>query len=139
MSRVSIAQRDRVRLRARNLCEYCRSQMSLTGHDFTVDHITPEAQGGTSNLDNLCLCCFWCNNFKKSQTHFLDPRTNTRVRLFHPRLDVWPEHFRWSSTTTRIIGRTAIGRATVIALRLNRPTLVHARRLWARHGLHPPR
>ncbi|MDQ3812918.1 MAG: hypothetical protein M3347_03095 [Armatimonadota bacterium] len=71
-------------------------------------------------------------------SYFFDPRTNALVRLFNPRLDVWHEHFRWSPTATLIIGRAAIGRATVIALRLNRPTLVRARRLWARHGLHPP-
>ncbi len=138
MSRVSPAQRSRVRRRARNLCEYCRSDMNLTGHDFTIDHITPESEGGTNDFDNLCLSCFWCNNFKKSNTHFLDPRTNALVPLFNPRFDVWQKHFRWSPTTTRIIGRTAAGRATVIALRLNRPTLVRARRIWAHHGLHPP-
>ena len=139
MSRVSAALREQVRRRARNLCEYCRSDANLTGHDFTIDHITPEASGGTNEPDNLCLCCFWCNNFKKSSTHFPDPLTKASVRLFNPRLDAWHEHFRWSPTATRVIGRTATGRATVIALRLNRPTLVRARRLWARHGLHPPR
>lgn len=138
MSRVSVVQRERVRRRARNLCEYCRSQTNLTGHDFTVDHIEPEAKGGTSHLDNLCLCCFWCNTLKKSQTHFSDPRTLARVPIFNPRLDAWNEHFRWSPTATLIIGRTAVGRATVAALRLNRRTLVRARRIWARHGLHPP-
>ncbi len=138
MSRVSVVQRERVRRRARNLCEYCHSQTNLTGHDFTIDHIRPEADGGTSHLDNLCLCCFWCNNLKKSQTHFSDPRTLTLVPFFNPRLDAWNEHFRWSPTATLIIGRTAIGRATVAALRLNRPTLILARRIWTRHGLHPP-
>jgi len=138
VSRVSVAQRNRVRLRARDLCEYCRTNSDYAGHDFTVDHITPESEGGTSRLDNLCLCCFWCNNFKKSQTHFLDPHTNALVPLFNPRVDTWQEHFRWSPTKTRITGRTAIGRATVIALRLNRPILVRARRVWGRHGLHPP-
>ena len=139
MSRVSAALRRRVRLRARNLCEYCRSNADYTGHDFTIDHITPAAAAGTSDFDNLCLCCFWCNNFKQARTEQQDPRTGHRVRLFNPRLDIWQEHFRWSLTMTRILGRTAIGRATVRALRLNRPTLIRARRIWARHGLHPPR
>lgn len=138
MSRVSLALRERVRRRAGNFCEYCRSDANLTGHDFTIDHVTPESEGGTNDFENLCLCCFWCNNFKKSNTHFSDPLTNMLVRLFNPRLDVWQEHFRWSPTKTLIIGRTATGRATVIALRLSRPTLVRARRLWARCGLHPP-
>lgn len=112
--------------------------MSLTGHDFTIDHITPEAEGGSNDFSNLCLCCFWCNNFKRDHLQLFDVFTRQNARLFNPRLDNWEEHLRWSLTQTRIIGRTAIGRVTVIALRLNRPTLVRARLLWVRHGLHPP-
>lgn len=138
MSRVSPIKREIVRRRAQNLCEYCLSQMSLTGQDFTIDHIIPESEGGTNNLDNLCLCCFWCNNFKKSQTKQTDLLTNKSVRLFNPRFDLWREHFRWSPTKTRVIGRTPVGRVTATALRLNRETLVLARRIWVRHGLHPP-
>ena len=136
MSRASFALRERVRVRARNLCEYCHSQMNLTGHDFTIDHITPTAEGGSDHFANLCLCCFWCNNFKQSRTSCQDPRTGLSVRLFNPRSDIWAEHFRWSPTSTRLIGRTTVGRVTVIALHLNRPTLARARRIWARHGLH---
>jgi hypothetical protein len=138
MSRIATGLRERVRLRARNLCEYCRSQINLTGQDFTIDHIIPESAGGYNDVANLCLCCFWCNNFKHARLHLLDARTGNIVRLFNPRQDIWEEHFRWSPTQTRIIGRTAIGRVTVIALRLNRPTLVRALLLWVRHGLHPP-
>ena len=138
MTLVALALRQRVRLQARNFCEYCRSHSDLTGHDFTVDHITPLAAGGTDDFANLSLCCFWCNSFKNSQTHGVDGRQQARVQLFNPRLDTWTEHFRWSPTATRIVGRTAVGRATVLALRLNRPTLVRARHLWARYGLHPP-
>lgn len=138
MKRIPLALRERVRLRARNLCEYCRSQVNLTGHDFTVDHITPEAKGGTSDFANLCWCCFWCNNFKHAQLESHDARTARTVRLFNPREDIWDEHFRWSATQTRIVGRTAIGRVTVLALQLNRPTLVRARQLWVQYGLHPP-
>lgn len=138
MSRVSLVLRERMRLRARNLCEYCLSQMNLTGHDFTIDHITPETEGGSDDFANLCLCCFWCNTFKQAVTIRTDPRTNLLTRLFNPRQDLWQEHFRWSPTRTRIIGRTAAGRVTVDALRLNRPTLVTTRRIWVRHGLHPP-
>jgi len=130
--------RQEVRRRARELCEYCRSSAELTGHDFTVDHIVPEGRGGSGLSENLCWCCFWCNSFKQARTHALDARTGRRVSLFHPRRDSWPDHFRWSHDSTRIVGRTAIGRATVEALRLNRPALVVARRVWVRHDLHPP-
>ena len=39
---------------------------------------------------------------------------------------------------TQIIGLTAIGRATVVALRLNNEEIVGARWLWAQAGWHPP-
>ena len=37
-----------------------------------------------------------------------------------------------------IVGITAVGRATVQALKLNRSTLVAARRRWVEVGWHPP-
>jgi hypothetical protein len=112
--------------------------MDYTGHEFTVDHINPTSRGGTDDFDNLCFCCFWCNAYKQAHTEARDPRTGRRVPLFNPRTDRWDDHFRWSPTFARVIGRTAIGRATVAALRLNRPSLMRARQLWARYGLHPP-
>jgi hypothetical protein len=138
MSHVSSELRRRVRLRAQNLCEYCRTLMDFTGHEFTIDHIIPEAKGGLSDFANLCFCCFWCNNFKQARTHVRDLRTGRLVPLFNPRADQWDDHFRWSPTFTRVIGRTPVGRATVEALRLNRQSLVSARRIWVKHGLHPP-
>jgi len=46
-------------------------------------------------------------------------------------------HFAWSEDATRIIGLTPTGRATVEALQINRPQMVHLRRLWLRMGKHP--
>jgi 5-methylcytosine-specific restriction endonuclease McrA len=57
MSRIPALMRRIVRKRARNLCEYCRSVMDYTGHEFTVDHIIPESKGGLSDFDNLCFSC----------------------------------------------------------------------------------
>ena len=138
MSRASKGLRRRVEQRAHGLCEYCRSCSEFTGHDFTIDHIRPESAGGTSAFDNLCWSCFWCNNFKQARTQARDSRSGRVVGFFNPRTQVWTEHFRWSRALIRIIGRTPEGRATVIALRLNRPVLVRARKVWVRHGLHPP-
>ena len=50
----------------------------------------------------------------------------------------WGEHFAWTAAGDYIIGQTAIGRATVAALKLNRPLMVRARRLWVRIRVHPP-
>jgi len=49
-----------------------------------------------------------------------------------------PEHFRWDEGGRLIRGRTAIGRATEAALRLNRAELVEARGFWIEAGWHPP-
>jgi hypothetical protein len=132
MSRVSPALRRRVRARAQGLCEYCRCAAELTGHDFTVDHIVPESRRGGSRFGNLCWCCFWCNTFKQARTVSVDPHSGKTFPLFNPRVDNWQDHFRWSHDSTRIIGRTPVGRATLKALRLNRPALTKARRIWVR-------
>jgi 5-methylcytosine-specific restriction endonuclease McrA len=138
MNKISRALRGRVRRRARGFCEYCRSCAELTGHEFMLDHVVPEARGGTSQFSNLCWSCFWCNVYNQARIAAPDPRTGHSAALFNPRADSWDHHFRWSSDATRIIGRTAVGRATVKALRLNRPMLIAARRVWVRHDLHPP-
>ncbi len=49
------------------------------------------------------------------------------ARLFHPRLDFWPEHFRWAGAT--ILGLTDIGLATISVLRLNQPNAIAVREL----------
>jgi hypothetical protein len=41
-------------------------------------------------------------------------------------------HFAWSNDRQRILGITPSGRATVEALRMNRPQLVNLRRIWAK-------
>lgn len=44
----------------------------------------------------------------------------------------------WENSGTRIAGLTNIGRATVIALRLNNENIVEARTFWVQVGWHPP-
>src|SRR5687768_1653760 len=109
MSRLPLPLRGVVQERARGLCEYCHSQSDVTGHEFTVDHILPTAHGGTDEIDNLCFACSGCNTYKQVRVEATDPRTVRVVPLFNPRRDQWDEHFRWSPTSTRIVGRTAIG------------------------------
>jgi len=41
------------------------------------------------------------------------------VSLFNPRNQEWKEHFTWNQEGTEIMGITACGRATIVALRLN--------------------
>ena len=130
--------RREVERRARGLCEYCRLQQSLCPEPFEMDHILPRAVDGPTILENLCLACPLCNSAKQSKLLATDPVSGRRVRLFNPRLQNWAQHFRWSSDTSLIIGKTPVGRATIVALRMNRLRVVHIRLLWASMGLHPP-
>jgi hypothetical protein len=60
------------------------------------------------------------------------------VRLFNPRHQTWQDHFAWIDSGTRIVGKTTVGRVTVTALQLNRPSLVQSRKIWVEAGWHPP-
>ena len=70
-------------------------------------------------MDNLALCCGRCNRYKGPNLSSIDPVTNQMVFLFNPRTDVWSEHFGWEGA--RVVGVTAVGRATVALLNMNHP------------------
>jgi hypothetical protein len=102
--------------------------MKPTGYRFHIDHIIPRRLGGSDDLSNLALACQPCNAAKHMKVSAKDPRTGKGCRLFNPRVHQWSEHFRWSQDRTKIYGRTAIGRATVAALRMNDEYMQAARR-----------
>ena len=129
--------RELLRTRAGYACEYCRIPETLMGGRLTEDHIIPLNVGGIDDVDNLCWCCWWCNVYKGSQAAAPDSRTGSVVSLFHPPQDLWETHFRWSRSGVRVLGRTATGRATVEALRMNDPDRVETRRFWVKYGVHP--
>jgi hypothetical protein len=129
--------RELLRARAAYACEYCRVTEVLMGGYLTEDHIIPASKGGIDDINNLCWCCWWCNVYKGSQITTRDPRTAIDVPLYHPRRDPWEKHFRWSRNGLRILGRTATGRATVEALRMNAPDRIETRRFWVTHRVHP--
>jgi len=132
------ALRRRVTEQAKHRCGYCLTSEYVVGMPMEIDHILPESLGGLTEEENLWLACSLCNDRKGGRIAALDPETGEIVRLFNPRFQVWSEHFNWNETSDRIIGLTPIGRATVIALNLNRPSLVRARQLWKIAGWHPP-
>jgi hypothetical protein len=70
-------------------------------------------------FDNLCCACRSCNEFKGKAITAHDPLTGEVVPLFHPRSQMWSDHFAWNAPATHLIGLTAIGRATVVALNMN--------------------
>jgi hypothetical protein len=130
--------RARVRLQARNRCGYCLSPQHLVMGTLEIEHIVPKSAGGSTEEENLWIACRLCNSFKASQTQAVDPDTGKVVTLFNPRFQSWIEHFEWDSTKTQIIGLTACGRATVVALRLNNLVAITVRQYWVDAGWHPP-
>jgi hypothetical protein len=75
---------------------------------------------------------------KSSKPHAPDPIDDKLAPLFNPRLQRWSDHFCWISGTRLILGLTPTGRATVVALSLNRQLLIACRILMARNGRQPP-
>ena len=137
-TRIPAELRRQIREDAGHRCGYCRISEIVSGTELVVDHILPESSGGATVRENLWLVCTRCNQFKGSKAHAIDPQTGKVVPLFNPRTQVWAEHFTWSEDGAEIIGRTACGRATVDALRLNRELVVLARIRWVSVGWHPP-
>lgn len=105
---------------------------SCCGQPLTVEHIIPQARGGSSEDENLWLSCRRCNQYKSAKIEAIDPVINLSVPLFNPRKQMRSEHFAWSDDGCKIIGLTPSGRATVIALKLNNEHIVGARRLWGK-------
>jgi hypothetical protein len=130
--------RERVAEQARYRCGYCLSSEHIVGLSMEVDHLIPQVLGGLTSEKNLWLACSACNAFKGQRISARDPESCQLVRLFNPREQRWDEHFLWAESGSRIVGRTAVGRATAKALHLNRPLTVRARRSWVAVGWHPP-
>jgi hypothetical protein len=128
----------KIRKQFAGCCAYCRTAEMLTVVTFEFEHIVPRSSGGETMLENLCFACPSCNRFKANHTTARDSVSDQDVPLFHPQQDVWSEHFSWVEGGTQIGGLTAVGRATVALLRMNRPQLVRVRRMWTVMGEHPP-
>ena len=141
MSTTAISERQRSRIRrdAGNRCGYCLAHQDYIPWTLEIEHIIPLAAGGKSDDSNLWLACHACNLFKGVKTRGRDPLSGRTMSLFNPRLQRWSRHFEWSADGTLILGRTACGRATVIAINLNNLIAVRVRRHWVMAGWHPPR
>lgn len=136
--RVPAALKRIVAERARDCCEYCRSQSRIATTAFSIEHIVPRSRGGETSLDNLALACQGCNNHKFDKVEARDSVTGAIVPLYHPRRERWRTHFAWSEDFTLLVGLTPTGRATVEALHLNRQGVVALRRILYAMGEHPP-
>jgi len=137
LPRVPARLRRQVLAEANGRCAFCRSEERLMGVTFEVDHIIPRLHGGKTSVDNLCLCCPSCNRHKSTKADAVDPATGDKSPLFNPKSDRWLEHFSWSDDGTLMVGLTSKGRATIEAIKMNRPQMIELRKYWLLTGDHP--
>ncbi len=104
-----------------------------------MEHIVPQVNRGSNDQANLAWSCQGCNQHKFTAVSGMDPLTARKVRLYHPRLLLWSNHFEWSEDRLRMVGKTPTGRATIERLKLNRIGLVNLRgSLMATNNQPPP-
>lgn len=90
-----------------------------------IEHVIPKKHGGADDEENLALACVDCNLHKGANLTGIDPDTGIVTELFHPRRDVWDEHFQWDGVF--ITGVTPAGRTTVRVLELNKSERIDVR------------
>lgn len=138
MAYINEITRLRVREAFADRCAYCQCSQTYVPGKLEIEHIHPESRGGTSEESNLCLACRTCNLAKSNQIEAIDPLAGRSFPLFNPRTQTWNEHFQWTPDGAKLLGKTPVGRATIIALNLNNELAVAVRREWVRVGWHPP-
>lgn len=138
MSYVSGKLRQKIIEQARNRCGYCLGEQRYIFAPLEIDHLLPTAKGGTDTEENLWLACALCNPRKGAKTHETDNVTRRKTPLFNPRKQNWNIHFKVVNGI-EIVGKTAVGRATVKALQLNNHLAITVRKNWRTAGWYPPK
>jgi hypothetical protein len=125
---------DQIWDRALNRCEYCLFPALHAWLPFQIDHIIAEKHGGVTHADNLALSCYYCNSFKGPNIAGIDPdgAPEIAVQLFHPRHQIWSEHFEWKGAA--LSGLSPAGRATISVLRINDSDAIEFRQLLLETG-----
>lgn len=116
--------------RAAYRCEYCLFKEADDVDYFHVEHIVAKKHGGSDDENNLAFACQHCNLHKGPNLASIDPEGSPQepVRLFHPRKDSWGDHFYFEDA--KILGSTAVGRASVFCLNMNAEQRLVIRKLY---------
>jgi hypothetical protein len=126
-----------VRHRAGHACEYClMPQAYYPTVPFQVDHVVARQHRGPTSLNNLALSCLHCNSHKGPNIAGIDPLRRRLTKLFNPRRHKWARHFRWNGPY--LVGRTAVGRVTIVVLAMNDPDVIEVREALIDEGAFPP-
>jgi hypothetical protein len=130
---IDSATRAFVLQRASNRCEYCKLPQQGYEATFNVDHIIASQHRQDDHPGNLALSCPKCNRKKGPNLAGIDPATQSLVPLFHPRNEIWADHFVWHGLI--LTGLTPTGRATIALLDLNGEDRIRLRRALAAEGM----
>lgn len=114
-------------------CEYCHLEQAFHELPFQVEHIIAKKHKGDDDEENLALSCYSCNAFNGPNIAGIDPQSQQLTRLFHPRRDLWDDHFSWVGC--ELVGSTDVGRTTVEVLRMNNEENMALRRLLIALGV----
>ena len=125
--------RQQVYKRAKGICEYCLLPDTVTLSAHQIDHIIAEKHGGVTTLENLALSCSICNRNKGSDIASIDPCSGGIVALYHPRKDLWSEHF--DCQDAHFFGKTPSGKATAKLLKINQTERINERRILMQAGI----
>ena len=136
MTAIPAGLRRLVLRRANGRCEYCRLAQERQEATFHIDHVIPVAAGGMTVAGNLALACVSCSLRKGARRNAMDPDTGIEAPFYNPGDQDWHDHFRWMGT--RLVGLTPMGRATIRALKLNRPLILAIRHEEVSRRRHPP-
>ncbi|HEU4410866.1 MAG TPA: HNH endonuclease signature motif containing protein [Polyangiaceae bacterium] len=107
-------------------CGDCGVSESFVGGELEIDHVRPQAAGGSDDIENLVYACTTCNRFKGDYA----PAGNAppSLRLLHPGRDDVEAHIAEASNG-RLVGITPRGWFHIQRLHLNRAQLIELRRL----------
>jgi hypothetical protein len=134
-ARISADLRQRVSERAQGRCEYCLLHQDFSIYTHEVDHIIAQKHDGQTTADNLALSCLSCNRHKGTDLTTFDPAKGEIAPIFHPRTQVWTEHFILKNGS--INGITPPGRATAKLLMFNTPNRILERQLLIDQNCYP--
>jgi hypothetical protein len=104
---------------------------------FQIDHVIARQHGGPTIASNLAWICLADNHYKGPNLGGIDPKTGRRTWLFNPRKQKWSRRFRWDGSV--LIGRTAVGRATIAVPNMNADDRIAQRAALIAEGVFPPR
>jgi len=113
-----------------NLALAC-AECILSAVEIVPIHTSPKRKRGNDLATSLALRVSVSLNReqynlrKGSNLSGIDPESNHLTPLYHPRKDLWHEHFAWAGV--RILGLTAVGRTTIRVLDLNIPARLQVR------------